>query len=111
MTHRRASTSTFEISNLKFPIPIVRLRALRALRALRGFYPPSLSQEPPMSVTILYHGHSNLEILSGPHRIQLDPFYTGNGLADIPAEKASPTHILLSHAHGDHTGDVISIAK
>ncbi|HUO09594.1 MAG TPA: metal-dependent hydrolase [Phycisphaerae bacterium] len=64
-----------------------------------------------MSIKILYHGHSNLEIHSGPHRIQLDPFYTGNPLADIPADQANPTHILLSHAHSDHTGDTISIAK
>jgi L-ascorbate metabolism protein UlaG (beta-lactamase superfamily) len=64
-----------------------------------------------MSVKILYHGHANLEIHSGPHRIQIDPFYTGNPLADIPADKANPTHILLSHAHGDHVGDTISIAQ
>lgn len=64
-----------------------------------------------MSVEILYHGHSNLEIFSGGHRVQVDPFYSGNPLADVGAEKANPTHILLSHAHSDHTGDVVSIAK
>ena len=64
-----------------------------------------------MSVEILYHGHSNLEILSGEHRIQIDPFYSGNPSADVGAETVNPTHILLSHAHGDHVGDVVAIAK
>jgi L-ascorbate metabolism protein UlaG (beta-lactamase superfamily) len=64
-----------------------------------------------MSVRIVYHGHSNLEIHSGSHRIQLDPFYDDNALADCKAADVSPTHILLSHAHSDHSGDVVPIAK
>ena len=64
-----------------------------------------------MSVKVIYHGHSNIEIHAGNFRIQLDPFYSGNPLADVPADKVSPTHILLSHAHGDHVGDAIALAK
>jgi L-ascorbate metabolism protein UlaG (beta-lactamase superfamily) len=64
-----------------------------------------------MPTNILYHGHSNLEILAGAHRLQIDPFYTGNGLADVSAEKVNPTHILVSHAHSDHVGDTVAIAK
>jgi len=64
-----------------------------------------------MSVKILYHGHSNIEIYSGPHHIQVDPMYTGNPAADIPADKVNPTHILITHAHGDHVGDAVAIAK
>ena len=64
-----------------------------------------------MAVSVLYHGHSNLEILSGGQRIQIDPFYTGNPLADVGAETVSPTHILLSHAHGDHVGDAVAMAQ
>jgi L-ascorbate metabolism protein UlaG (beta-lactamase superfamily) len=64
-----------------------------------------------MSIKILYHGHANLEIHIGSHRIQIDPFYSGNPLADVAADKANPTHILLSHAHGDHVGDTVAIAK
>src|SRR5258707_254056 len=64
-----------------------------------------------MSVKIIYHGHSNVEIHSASHRIQIDPFYTGNPLADIPAAQANPTPILLSHAHGDHVGDSLAIAQ
>jgi L-ascorbate metabolism protein UlaG (beta-lactamase superfamily) len=64
-----------------------------------------------MPVRLVYHGHSNLEIHSGPHRIQIDPFYDDNALADCKAAAVSPTHILLTHAHSDHSADVIPIAK
>jgi L-ascorbate metabolism protein UlaG (beta-lactamase superfamily) len=60
---------------------------------------------------IIYHGHSTLEIHTGPHRLQLDPFYSSNPLADVKADAVNPTHILLSHAHWDHTEDVVAIAN
>lgn len=62
-------------------------------------------------VKIVYHGHANLEIFSGSHRLQLDPFYTGNPLADVAAEAVKPNFILISHAHGDHLGDAEAMAK
>jgi L-ascorbate metabolism protein UlaG (beta-lactamase superfamily) len=64
-----------------------------------------------MSVKIVFHGQSNVEIHSGNHVIQIDPFYTGNPLCDIQAEKVNPQHILLTHAHSDHIGDTESIAR
>jgi L-ascorbate metabolism protein UlaG (beta-lactamase superfamily) len=64
-----------------------------------------------MAVKVVYHGHSNVEIHVGAARVQIDPFYTGNPLADVGAEKVSPTHILLSHAHGDHVGDAVALAQ
>jgi L-ascorbate metabolism protein UlaG (beta-lactamase superfamily) len=64
-----------------------------------------------MPVRILYHGHANLEIHAGPHRLQIDPFYTGNPLADIDHTAVNPTCILLTHAHADHVGDTLAIVK
>src|SRR5438874_7114824 len=64
-----------------------------------------------MSVRIVYHGHSNLEIFSGNHRIQIDPFYDSNPLADVKSDKVSPQFILLTHAHFDHVDDVARIAR
>ena len=58
-----------------------------------------------MPVKIIYHGHSCLEIHSGEHRIQLDPFYDSNPLADVKSDKPNPQYILLSHAHFDHMDD------
>ncbi len=62
-------------------------------------------------VKIIFHGHANLEIHSGPHILQIDPFYTSNPLADVKSPAAPPTHILLSHAHSDHIEDAEAIAK
>ena len=64
-----------------------------------------------MAVRIVYHGHSNVEIHAGLNRIQIDPFYTGNPLADVSADQVDPTLILLTHAHGDHVGDTVAIAQ
>jgi L-ascorbate metabolism protein UlaG (beta-lactamase superfamily) len=66
-------------------------------------------KRPPVSIR--YHGHSNVEIISGDHVIQIDPFYTSNPLADIKAADVTPTHILLSHAHFDHTEDAEALSK
>ncbi|HUB26328.1 MAG TPA: metal-dependent hydrolase [Tepidisphaeraceae bacterium] len=64
-----------------------------------------------MSVKVVFHGQANVEIHSGDHVIQVDPYYTGNPLCQAKAEKANPQHILLTHAHADHVGDTESIAK
>ncbi len=64
-----------------------------------------------MSVKIVYHGHTNVEIHSGLHRIQIDPFYDQNPLADVKAAAVHPQYILLTHAHFDHEADALAIAK
>ena len=64
-----------------------------------------------MSVKIVYHGHSNLEIINGSEIIQIDPFYNDNPLSDVKADKVHPRHIFLTHAHYDHVADAESIAK
>lgn len=61
---------------------------------------------------ITYLGHASLAIgVSGKHII-VDPFISGNELAqhiDIDALKAD--YIFITHAHGDHILDVETIAK
>ncbi|HMD54552.1 MAG TPA: metal-dependent hydrolase [Phycisphaerae bacterium] len=64
-----------------------------------------------MPIKIIYHGHSCLEIHSGEHRIQLDPFYDSNPLADVKSDKPNPQYIFLSHAHFDHMDDAERIAR
>jgi L-ascorbate metabolism protein UlaG (beta-lactamase superfamily) len=64
-----------------------------------------------MPVKVIYHGHSNIEIHSGPHIIQIDPFYNNNPLADVKAEKAKPNFIFLTHAHFDHVDDAEAISR
>jgi L-ascorbate metabolism protein UlaG (beta-lactamase superfamily) len=41
----------------------------------------------------------------------IDPFLSGNPKAAIAADDAQATTILLTHGHGDHIGDTVSIAQ
>ena len=62
---------------------------------------------------ITYFGHSAFRIDVGASVILIDPFLTGNPAftGDVEQATRGPTHILLSHGHGDHLGDTVSIAK
>ena len=64
-----------------------------------------------MAVKIIYHGHSNVELHSDGRRIQLDPFYDSNPLADVKSHGVDPQFIFLSHAHFDHVDDAERIAR
>lgn len=61
---------------------------------------------------ITFHGHACFEIEGPQHRFIIDPFLTGNPLADVePGSLAEIDAVLLTHGHGDHLGDAIEIAK
>jgi L-ascorbate metabolism protein UlaG (beta-lactamase superfamily) len=50
-------------------------------------------------------------IASNGTQILVDPFIEGNPLAVVPAKNFSPKLILVTHAHADHLGDTIKLAK
>jgi L-ascorbate metabolism protein UlaG (beta-lactamase superfamily) len=61
---------------------------------------------------VTFYGHSAIGIEVNEKHILVDPFISGNPLAahiDIHTLKAD--YILLTHAHNDHTLDVVAIAK
>jgi L-ascorbate metabolism protein UlaG (beta-lactamase superfamily) len=60
---------------------------------------------------IRFLGHAAFELTDGSTSILIDPFLTGNPKAAVAAEDLSPQAILLTHGHGDHLGDTVSIAK
>jgi L-ascorbate metabolism protein UlaG (beta-lactamase superfamily) len=62
---------------------------------------------------ITYHGHSAFRIETGGAVILVDPFFTGNPAAKVGWQEAAEglTHLLLTHGHGDHTGDSLEILK
>lgn len=64
-----------------------------------------------MSVHVTYHGHATFSIDSDGTKILIDPFFTDNPLAKISADEVEADFILVSHGHGDHVGDTVSIAK
>jgi L-ascorbate metabolism protein UlaG (beta-lactamase superfamily) len=62
-------------------------------------------------VKLTYHGHSAFELKAGNHNIIIDPFINGNKNAKVKSADIKADYIVLTHAHGDHLGDTLEIAK
>ncbi len=60
---------------------------------------------------IRFLGHACFELSDGSDTVLIDPYLSGNPKAAIAADDAAATTILLTHGHGDHFGDTVSIAK
>lgn len=58
-----------------------------------------------------YYGHSTFHLEAQGHSILIDPFISDNPHTELSPETFSPSHIILTHAHGDHIGDTEAIAK
>ena len=60
---------------------------------------------------IRFLGHACFELSDGERLVLVDPFLTGNPKAAAQADELEPTHIFLTHGHGDHYGDIVDIGK
>jgi len=61
--------------------------------------------------TLRFLGHAACEIAEGETRVLIDPFLTGNPAAAARPEELRATAILVTHAHNDHVGDALAIAR
>ncbi|MBI1306000.1 MAG: metal-dependent hydrolase [Bacteroidetes bacterium] len=65
-----------------------------------------------MQAKIEYLGHSCFLLETGETKVLFDPFITGNPKAkDIDIHNIKADLILVTHGHGDHTQDLLAIAK
>jgi L-ascorbate metabolism protein UlaG (beta-lactamase superfamily) len=64
-----------------------------------------------MNFQLTWLGHGAFRLETGGHNILIDPFLSDNPAASCGPESLEAEFILLSHGHGDHFGDIMSIAK
>lgn len=60
---------------------------------------------------LTYLSHSSFMLSDGEYTVVIDPFVTGNPNAPVAMDSLKPDFIVLTHAHGDHLGDAIQLAK
>ena len=60
---------------------------------------------------IRFLGHACFELIEGDTRVLVDPFLNDNPSAAVGADEVDPTHLFLTHGHGDHYSDIEAIAK
>lgn len=62
-------------------------------------------------VQVRFLGHSCVALTDGYYRLIIDPFLQGNPTAAMKPEEVEVNYVLVTHGHGDHLGDAISIAN
>lgn len=64
-----------------------------------------------MTSKITWLGHSSFSIQTAGFNLLVDPFFKYNPKAIASVDDISADFILVTHGHGDHIGDTVSIAK
>jgi L-ascorbate metabolism protein UlaG (beta-lactamase superfamily) len=64
-----------------------------------------------MSFSYLWYGHGTHGLDIDDFHVIVDPFFSDNPAASATRDEVNPDFIVVSHGHGDHIGDTISIAK
>jgi len=61
---------------------------------------------------LTFHGHAtcSIEAADGT-KIVIDPFFGDNPACDITVDDVEADFILVTHAHGDHIGDLLPLAR
>jgi L-ascorbate metabolism protein UlaG (beta-lactamase superfamily) len=64
-----------------------------------------------MATRLTWYGHATLGLETGGYKLLIDPFLTDNPAAKASPESLEADFILISHGHGDHTGDALPMLK
>ena len=60
---------------------------------------------------LTYLSHSAWLVENNNYNIVIDPFLEGNPAAQMKPSDIQADFIIVTHAHGDHLGDAIPMAK
>lgn len=61
---------------------------------------------------VAFHGHAVVSVVTkGGTKLLFDPFITGHAQCDLDVSQLEVDVILVTHAHSDHLGDTIELAK
>ena len=60
---------------------------------------------------LTYYGHAVFLLGDGKYSVIIDPFLDGNPVAPLKASAVKADYVVVTHAHGDHLGDAVPIAK
>lgn len=64
-----------------------------------------------MTLQLTWYGHATFGLAADGKQIVIDPFFTGNPVCTTSESDVNPSTILITHAHNDHVGDAVAIAK
>ena len=64
-----------------------------------------------MTYKITWLGHASFACEFDGYKVLIDPYLTDNPAAAASADELDADYILISHGHGDHIGDAVSIAE
>jgi L-ascorbate metabolism protein UlaG (beta-lactamase superfamily) len=64
-----------------------------------------------MTVKLTWFGHASCGLQVDDQYLLIDPFLKDNPAASVDPGDLEADFILVSHGHGDHVGDAVSIAK
>jgi L-ascorbate metabolism protein UlaG (beta-lactamase superfamily) len=64
-----------------------------------------------MTNNLTWFGHATLGLETAGLHLLIDPFFNENPAATVKAAEVAADFILVTHGHGDHVGDTVSIAK
>src|ERR1043165_505344 len=80
-----------------------------------GARSPTPEPNEKKTISITWLGHAAFEIVSpGGTDLLIDPCLTKNPATPAELKELSryhPSHILVTHSHGDHLGDAVELAK
>jgi len=61
---------------------------------------------------LTFYGHATFSIEVNGKVLLFDPFFTGNpGAKGVDIDKLTADFLFITHGHGDHTADLVNVAK